>query len=74
MRTVGTPKHSALPSPQEAWERGRVLDAMLPNMSSQRPTGVWRLSHAAANKMDDELMLQTAQRFLQLQTKAHDQA
>lgn len=71
MRTVGTPKHSAIPSPQEAWDRGRVLDAMLPAMSHQRPQGVWRLSHSAANKMDDELMLQTAQRFLQLQTKTH---
>ena len=27
------------------------------------------LSHEAANKMDDELMLRTAQRFIQMQTK-----
>jgi hypothetical protein len=71
MRTVGTPKHSAIPSPQEAWERGRALDAMLPSMASQRPRGVWRLSHEAANKMDDELMLLTAQRFIHKQSKPH---
>jgi hypothetical protein len=69
MRTVGTPKHSVIPSPQEAWERGRVLDVMLPSMGNQRPKGVWRLSHEAANKMDDELMLQTAQRLILRQTK-----
>jgi hypothetical protein len=69
MRTVGKPQHSAIPNPQEAWERGRALDAMLPSMGNQRPKGVWRLSHAAANKMDDELMLQTAQRFINEQTK-----
>jgi hypothetical protein len=44
---------------------------MLPSMGSQRPRGVWRLSHEAANKMDDELMLQTAQRFIQKQAKPH---
>jgi hypothetical protein len=65
MKTVGTPRHSPLPSPQEAWERGRVLDAMLPSLRQQRPLGVWRLSHEAANKMDDELMLQTAKRLAQ---------
>jgi hypothetical protein len=71
MRNVGVPQHNAIPSPQEAWERGRALDAMLASMGNQRPKGVWRLSHSAANKMDDELMLQTAQRFIQKQTKPH---
>lgn len=69
MRTVGTPKHSLTPSPQEAWERGRALDAILPSMGNQRPKGVWKLSLEAANEMDDELMLQTAQRFINEQTK-----
>ena len=71
MRTVGKAQHSAIPSPQEAWERGRVLDAMLPSLGNQRPRGVWRLSHQEANRMDDELMLQTAKRFAHLQTKPH---
>lgn len=70
MRTVGMPKHSAIPSPQEAWERGRKLDAMLPALGNQRPKGVWRLSHQAANQMDDQLMLATAQRFASAQVKA----
>jgi hypothetical protein len=74
MRIVGTPQSSPIPSPQEAWERDRALDAMLPAMGSQRPHGVWRLSHATANKMDDELMLQTAQRFVQQQVKPRVQA
>jgi hypothetical protein len=74
MRIVGTPKPSPIPSPQEAWERGRALDAMLPSMGNQRPLGVWRLSHTAANQMDDELMLQTARRFVQQQVKPRVQA
>jgi hypothetical protein len=61
MRTVGQPRHNTIPSPQEAWERGRVLDAMLPSLRQQRPHGVWRLSHIAANQMDDELMQRTAE-------------
>jgi hypothetical protein len=60
MRTVGQPKHTAIPSPQEAWARGRLLDAMLPSLRQQRPRGVWKLSHRLANQMDDELMIRTA--------------
>jgi hypothetical protein len=71
MRTVGQPKHQLIPSPQEAWERGRALDAMLPTLGNQRQQGVWRLSHEAANKMDDELMMETARRLAQQQVKLH---
>jgi hypothetical protein len=60
MRTVGQPKHKTIASPLEAWQRGRALDAMLPSLRQQRPHGVWRLSHVAANRMDDELMQRTA--------------
>jgi hypothetical protein len=60
MRTVGIPKHTQIASPQEAWQRGRALDAMLPSLRQQRPHGVWRLSHAQANRMDDVLMQRTA--------------
>jgi hypothetical protein len=65
MRTVGQARHAPIPSPQEAWERGRALDAMLPELGNQRPRGVWRLSHKMANQMDDALALQTAQRLQQ---------
>ena len=63
MRTVGQAQHSSIPSPQEAWERGRALDAMLPQLGNQRLKGVWRLSHKMANQMDDALAMQTAQRL-----------
>lgn len=71
MRSVGTPKQSAIPSPQEAWERGRALDALLPLLGNQRPRGVWRLSHQEANRMDDELMMETAKRFAAQQRTTH---
>lgn len=60
MRTIGISKHSKVPSPQEAWDRGRALDTMLPQLGNQRNRGVWKLSHAAANQMDDALMSRTA--------------
>lgn len=71
MRTVGQPKHIQIASPQEAWQRGRALDAMLPSLRQQHPHGVWRLSHAAANRMDDELMQRTAA-MRQAQMRAPD--
>lgn len=63
MRTVGQARYEPIASPQEAWQRGRALDAMLPELGNQRPKGVWRLSHKMANQMDDALALQTAQRL-----------
>lgn len=49
-------------TPEEAWQRGRVLDAMLPN---PMPVGhgVMRLTHASANAQDDGRMLQIARRL-----------
>ena len=62
MRIVGNP-HSGLnqppATPQEAWQRGRVLDAMLPNLLP-RTHGVSRLTHAQANALDDARMLEIA--------------
>jgi len=49
-------------TPEEAWQRGRVLDAMLPNPVSVRH-GVMRLTHACANAQDDGRMLQIARRL-----------
>lgn len=48
--------------PQEAWARGRVLDAMLP-MSATVPHGVSRLTHVQRNALDDARMVQTARRL-----------
>jgi len=65
MRIVGR-THAGLnqppATPQEAWRRGRVLDAMLPQMA---PTlrGVWRLTHAQRNAMDDARMLEVARQL-----------
>jgi len=69
MRFVGN-KHSGLNAapltPQEAWQRGRVLDAMLPN-PVQAPRGVARLSHAERNAQDDARMVAIARRLNPLQ-------
>ena len=65
MRIVGN-KHSglnaALLTPQEAWRRGRVLDAMLPN-PVPAPWGVVRLTHAQRNAQDDARMVAIARRL-----------
>ena len=39
-------------TPEEAWQRGRVLDAMLPNLLPV-PRGVSRMKHAQRNAQDD---------------------
>lgn len=49
-------------TPQQAWQRGRVLDAMLPSPLTL-PRGVVRLSHAERNAQDDARMLATARRL-----------
>ena len=71
MRTVGN-QHRGLDTtpltPQEAWQRGRVLDAMLPN-PPLTGHGVMRLTHAQRNAQDDARMLAIARRLKSLQTK-----
>lgn len=49
-------------TPEEAWQRGRVLDAMLPNLSPV-PRGVSRMTHAQRNERDDARMLAVARRL-----------
>lgn len=65
MRIVGN-KHGGLNAapltPQEAWQRGRALDAMLPN-PVHVPQGVVRLTHAQRNAQDDARMLTMARRL-----------
>ncbi|MFZ2663529.1 MAG: hypothetical protein WAX63_16720 [Rhodoferax sp.] len=51
MRIVGhknTGLNQPPATPEEAWQRGRVLDAMLPNLLPV-PRGVSRLTHAQRN-------------------------
>ncbi len=55
-------------TPQEAWQRGRVLDAMLPN-PPMTGHGVTRLTHAQRNAQDDTRMLAIARRLKTLQAK-----
>jgi len=65
MRIVGNQHrglNEASPSPQEAWRRGRLLDAMLPNVLP-RERGAWRLTHAQRNARDDARMLEAARRL-----------
>jgi len=62
MRIVGNKKtglDQAPATPEEAWLRGRALDAMLPNLLP-RVRGVRRLTHAQANAEDDARMLEIA--------------
>ncbi len=62
MRVVGnknTQLNQPPATPEEAWQRGRVLDAMLPS-NLPRPFGVSRLTHAQRNTQDDARMLMTA--------------
>lgn len=72
MRTVGN-KHTGLDrvpaTPEEAWRRGRVLDAMLPSRVPPA-RGVSRLTHAQANAQDDARMLEIA-RALNAAEAAH---
>ena len=49
-------------TPQAAWQRGRALDAMLPNLATAL-RGVFRLTHAQRNAQDDERMLALARRL-----------
>lgn len=59
MRIVGnqsTGLNQPPATPEEAWQRGRVLDAMLPNLVSA-PRGVSRLTHAQRNAQDDARIL-----------------
>lgn len=65
MRIVGNQcieSQHAHATPQEAWQRGRVLDAMLPS-AVQVPRGVSRLTHAQRNAQDDARMLEVARRL-----------
>jgi hypothetical protein len=74
MRVVGnTNTHLSLPpaTPEEAWQRGCVLDAMLPS-TLPRPHGVSRLTHAQRNAQDDARMLMIA-RALNVKATAHGQ-
>jgi hypothetical protein len=69
MRTVGN-QHRGLNTtpltPQEAWQRGRMLDAMLPN-PRMTEHGILRLTHAQRNALDDAHMLTIARRLKALQ-------
>ena len=49
-------------TPEEAWRRGRVLDAMLPNPLPV-PHGVSRMTHAQRNAQDDARMLTVARKL-----------
>ena len=65
MRIVGNQNietEQARTTPQEAWARGRVLDAMLPNAVA-RLYGVSRLTHAERNAQDDARMVDVARRL-----------
>jgi hypothetical protein len=62
MRVVGNREQGlgVLPSsPQEAWRRGRALDAMLPS-TLRHVRGVSRMTHAQRNAQDDARMLEIA--------------
>ncbi|MDP2681063.1 MAG: hypothetical protein Q8O85_20430 [Rhodoferax sp.] len=62
MRIVGyknTGLNQPPATPEEAWQRGRVLDAMLPNPLPV-PRGVRRMTHAQRNAQDDARMLVVA--------------
>jgi len=49
-------------TPEEAWQRGRVLDAMLPDLLDV-PRGVSRMTHAQRNAQDDARMLAVARKL-----------
>ena len=59
MRIVGTSlagAEDAPVNPQEAWARGRVLDAMLPS-AVMMPRSVSTLTHVQRNALDDARMV-----------------
>lgn len=61
MKIVGTQNRSEIElDPQKAWQRGKVLDAMLRGATTPHPRGVWRLTHAQMNQMDFERQLAQA--------------
>ena len=65
MRIVGNQESglNRLPAtPQQAWQRGRTLDAMLPNPVILA-RGVSRLTHAERNAQDDARMVILARRL-----------
>jgi hypothetical protein len=65
MRIVGnkSSKWSQLPAtPDEAWLRGRALDAMLTPRAQCMPS-VSRLTHAQRNALDEASMVETARRL-----------
>ncbi|MBZ4210211.1 MAG: hypothetical protein D4R79_13450 [Comamonadaceae bacterium] len=71
MRIVGNNNRglNATPlTPQAAWQRGRVLDAMLPNPGPVS-RGVIRLTHAQRNAQDDARMLVLARRINGVQSE-----
>ena len=49
--------------PVLAWQRGRVLDAMLKAALVSAPKGVRRATHAVFNALDDERQLEQARRL-----------
>lgn len=55
-------------TPQEAWQRGRVLDAMLPN-PRLIAHGVVRLTHTQRNAQDDARMVAIARRLHAMQSE-----
>ena len=58
MRVIGKQHRTELElNPQLAWQRGKVLDAMLVAALVPHPRGVWRLTHQRMNKMDFERQL-----------------
>jgi hypothetical protein len=61
MRIVGTHNRSEIElDPQIAWQRCKVLDAMLRSALPPHPRGVWRLTHAEMNHLDFERQLTQA--------------
>lgn len=58
MKIVGKRNRSEFElDPQVAWQRGKVLDAMLSDALVPHTRGVWRLTHRQMNKMDFERQL-----------------
>ncbi len=63
MKIVGNQNRSEIElASQEAWQRGKVLDAMLRGATTPHPRGVWRLTHAQMNKIDFERQLVQGQK------------
>lgn len=62
-RVVGTRQRSEfVADPQEAWQRARALDRMLPGLTPVA-CGVRRASHAEFNRLDDLRALEAARRL-----------